>query len=267
MELGEKLRQARLNAGLSQRQLCGEEITRNMLSQIEHGSCNPSVSTLCYLARQLGLPVSYFLEEDASASSNGGCMEAGWAAYEAGDNPGVLSALERYRGPDPIFDREYALLKELALLRLAEKNLKAGRMAIARKNVHQAQELEGEFPFLPELKQRRLMLLFQMGEKVPERELESLDGTLLLHASAALEEGRPQRAAALLDACEEQVDSRWCLLRGKAYFASGEYAAAARLLQEVEKTHPDAAISLLEQCFSAMGDFQSAYYYACKGRK
>ena len=35
MELGEKLKQARLETGLSQRQLCGEEITRNMLSLIE----------------------------------------------------------------------------------------------------------------------------------------------------------------------------------------------------------------------------------------
>ena len=47
MELGEKLRQARVNAGLSQRQLCGEEITRNMLSQIEHGTSTPALSTLC----------------------------------------------------------------------------------------------------------------------------------------------------------------------------------------------------------------------------
>ena len=46
MELGEKLRQARLEAGLSQRQLCGEDITRNMLSQIEHGSAKPSMKTL-----------------------------------------------------------------------------------------------------------------------------------------------------------------------------------------------------------------------------
>ena len=34
MSLGEKLRQARLEAGLSQRALCGGEITRNMLSRI-----------------------------------------------------------------------------------------------------------------------------------------------------------------------------------------------------------------------------------------
>ena len=50
MELGEKLRKARLEAGLSQRQLCGEEITRNMLSLIENGSAKPSMKTLQYLA-------------------------------------------------------------------------------------------------------------------------------------------------------------------------------------------------------------------------
>ena len=62
MSLGEKLRQARMESGLSQRQLCGDEITRNMLSQIEHDTARPSMSTLQYLARRLGLPVSYFLE-------------------------------------------------------------------------------------------------------------------------------------------------------------------------------------------------------------
>ena len=53
MELGEKLRLARTGAGLSQRQLCGQEITRNMLSQIESGKAKPSMSTLQYLAARL----------------------------------------------------------------------------------------------------------------------------------------------------------------------------------------------------------------------
>ena len=69
MELGEKIRRARLEAGLSQRQLCGEEITRNMLSLIEHGSAKPSMKTLRYLSGQLGKPISYFLEEDARDTS------------------------------------------------------------------------------------------------------------------------------------------------------------------------------------------------------
>ena len=61
MELGQRIRAARLEAGLSQRQLCGEVITRNMLSQIENGSARPSMDTLQYLAAQLGKPVSFFL--------------------------------------------------------------------------------------------------------------------------------------------------------------------------------------------------------------
>ena len=65
MELGEKIRLARQQAGLSQRQLCGEDITRNMLSLIENGGAKPSVKTLTILAERLGKPVSYFLDEDA----------------------------------------------------------------------------------------------------------------------------------------------------------------------------------------------------------
>ena len=64
MELGEKLKQARLDAGLSQRQLCGDTITRNMLSQIENGTANPSVATLQVLANRLGKPITYFREEE-----------------------------------------------------------------------------------------------------------------------------------------------------------------------------------------------------------
>ena len=65
MTLGEKIKQARLEAGLSQRQLCGETVTRNMLSQIENGAARPSMATLSYFAARLGKPVSYFLDEAA----------------------------------------------------------------------------------------------------------------------------------------------------------------------------------------------------------
>lgn len=65
MELGEKIRQARQAMGLSQRQLCGEEITRNMLSLIENGAAKPSMKTLAVLAERLGKPIGYFLDENA----------------------------------------------------------------------------------------------------------------------------------------------------------------------------------------------------------
>lgn len=267
MELGEKLRQARLKAGLSQRQLCGGEITRNMLSQIEHGASTPSVSTLCFLARRLGLPVSYFLEEDSLVSSNGSCMAGAWAAFEAGDASGALVQLEQYQGPDAAFDREYTILKALALLSLAETEIQAGRKVHGRKLLNQARELEKSLSWLPEISQRRMRLEFRLGGTMPEDALGCLDETLLMHASAALETGSFARAAAFLDACQDREGPNWCLLRARIFLAQQEYAAAAKLLQTVEQTNPETAVPLLEQCFSALGDYRLAYHYACKQRK
>ena len=81
MDLGEKLLNARQEAGLSQRQLCGDVITRNMLSRIEHGAARPSMDTLRYLAGRLGKPVSFFLEEDVVISSNQMLMQQARAAW------------------------------------------------------------------------------------------------------------------------------------------------------------------------------------------
>ena len=71
MDLGTKLRNARVEAGLSQRELCGDRITRNMLSQIEHGTATPSMNTLRYLAQRLEKPVSFFLDEAPDLSALG----------------------------------------------------------------------------------------------------------------------------------------------------------------------------------------------------
>ena len=93
MELGEKLREARLEAGLSQRALCGDVITRNMLSQIENGSAKPSMATLQYLAGQLGKPVGYFLEEQALLSPNSDILLQARQAYAHRQHRQVLLIL------------------------------------------------------------------------------------------------------------------------------------------------------------------------------
>lgn len=54
--LGANIRKARHELGLTQEQLAGEDMTRNMLSQIENGSALPSLTALCLLAERLGLP-------------------------------------------------------------------------------------------------------------------------------------------------------------------------------------------------------------------
>ena len=63
MKLGEKIKAARLNAGMTQAELAGDFITRNMLSQIENGLAMPSLQTALYIADKLGLDAGILFSE------------------------------------------------------------------------------------------------------------------------------------------------------------------------------------------------------------
>lgn len=63
-ELGRRIREARLAKKLTQAEVVGDFITRNMLSQIESGSALPSVKTLQYLSRVLEVPMSQLVPTD-----------------------------------------------------------------------------------------------------------------------------------------------------------------------------------------------------------
>ena len=260
MELGEKLKQARLEAGLSQRQLCADVITRNMLSQIEHGTARPSMDTLRYLAGRLGKPLGWFLEEEALTSPNLQAMAAARAAFEGGSWQEVLTALESFREPDETFQAEAALLRRAALMELAERAMGEGRLPYARTLVQQARAVKGPYGGL--LDRQLQVLLARCGDS---HDLPRCDEVLVLRAEAALEEGRPERCLVLLAACEEP-DDKAHLLRGLAKMALQDYAGAVSDLQAAEKTYPKETIPKLEEAFRETGDFKMAYEYACKGR-
>ena len=264
MELGQRIRQARLEAGLSQRQLCGEEITRNMLSLIENGTAKPSMKTLQYLAARLGKSISYFLEETAVLSPNQAVMAAARDAYDAGRFPEAAAALEGYRSPDPVFDREWQLLSALVQLELARDALRQ------KKNRYAAELLKNisaETAYLSEeLDRKRLLLLGSLpGQKVSAC-LPSLDGELLVRAQEALGAGQFPRAARLLDAVERQDTPQWNLLRGEACLRQGQWQKAAEHLKKAEPEFPRQVWPKLEECCRELGDFRQAYEYACKQR-
>jgi len=61
--LGKKLKEARLAKKMTQSDVVGNYITRNMLSQIESGAAFPSIRTLEYLSGVLEVPMSDLLAE------------------------------------------------------------------------------------------------------------------------------------------------------------------------------------------------------------
>ena len=60
MTTGEKIKKLRAEKMMTQSQLVGEHITRNMLSRIESDEANPSLGTLIYLAKRLNVPPRIF---------------------------------------------------------------------------------------------------------------------------------------------------------------------------------------------------------------
>ena len=102
MNIGEKIKDLRASKMMTQKELAGDVITRNMLSQIENGSANPSLSTLTYLADRLGVPVGYLV--------SGG--EAGEAFYKKSSN--YQNIIHAYKSG------EWAICRDLCLSCLSD---------------------------------------------------------------------------------------------------------------------------------------------------
>ena len=63
MELGEKIKALRTSKLMTQTELAGNEITRNMLSRIENGAAQPSLDTLKYIAAKLNVSPGFLLAD------------------------------------------------------------------------------------------------------------------------------------------------------------------------------------------------------------
>ena len=261
MELGEKLKQARLEAGLSQRQLCQELITRNMLSQIENGSARPSMDTLRALAQRLGKPLSYFLEEESVSVNQSIILRARTLSPRE-----ALALLEEYRAPDPVFDPERYLLEATSCIRLAREAIGENRMGYAIALLTQAQEAGGHtLYYTPELERSRLLLCYAAGMD-PQTLLPLLpDSTeeFLLRAQAEFLRGDLRRCAQILEVSPQKT-AAWHFLRAETYFAQQDYGSAAQHYLQAEQTRH--LYARLEDCYRELGDFQNAYLYACKQR-
>ena len=264
MALGQRIKQARLEAGLSQRQLCGDTITRNMLSQIENGSAQPSMDTLRHLAARLGKPVSFFLEEETASPNQRLMMEARGdltaAHYEI-----ALARLADFQLPDPILEPEFYLLTALCCIHLAQLE---PQQAITL--LHRAAEAGAQTPYYTADMERPSSLLLAAAPPSPRSDILSRlsydDSELLLRAADALDSGDHCRCTALLEAAGDHSCAPWLLLRGDAAVAAGKFALAVQFFTQAEALAPQQVYAKLEQCYLKLDDYKMAYHYACKQR-
>ena len=92
LRLGERLRQLRSAAGLTQSDLAGDRFSKEYVSQIERGKTRPTRETIEWLAARLGVDTG-FLTSGVAADERGrleGALARAEALYEAGDDLSLI---------------------------------------------------------------------------------------------------------------------------------------------------------------------------------
>ncbi len=125
MKVGEKIRLRRQELKLTQREVAGERITRNLLSEIENGEAQPSLSTLLYLAERLDVSPGYLADDNRSLSEDAKqrLMPSLWQLYKEAK---YTACIERAKNIPGDIDPDLAYLLACAHLCAAEECVDGG---------------------------------------------------------------------------------------------------------------------------------------------
>lgn len=116
--LGKRIKEARLAKKMTQSEVVGNFITRNMLSQIESGSATPSVKTLEYLCKVLEIEPNTLLP-DENDSKNAPDAEGYISIRTEFINKNYKAVIE-YDAEDEFSDEIFALKAKACLAAAGE---------------------------------------------------------------------------------------------------------------------------------------------------
>ncbi|MBQ8288588.1 MAG: helix-turn-helix transcriptional regulator [Clostridia bacterium] len=277
MTLGQKIRTLRKERAITQAALCGDYMTRNMLSQIENDLATPSLQTVCFLAKQLSVPVGYLLDEDTDALvyRKAGLIEQIRAHYASGRWQDCIDDCKQLSD----FDDELALLLADCYLQEGLDTFRKGYLESARNLIDTCLRFTARTCYPKgaiEDKANTLLAIIDCAEdhKMGDPTLciaddragygeEYLYNTLLL----LIDRGKHEPAAQLFDSVRLTSPRYRKHINARLAQAAYNYQRAAALLREVlEESAPEAdALFLLriytdlENCSKSMSDYEGAY--------
>lgn len=279
MTVGQKIRMLRREKNLTQAQLCGDFMTRNMLSQIESDSAGPSVATLRYLAKRLDVPVGYLLDEDADLTAYRKLIAI----------PGIRRlyrekhwqrCLDACRSL-PDFDDELCLIMADCCLRLGVESYTKGGVETARRHFSLAQVFATRTVYpheeIDRLSAVYLALIDGAAAGDPPIRITDIAGEsfFALHELAVyhhllriIDQSRYEAAAQLYDAMDLKNPLYRIHISAKLSESAGNYERAADLLSELINRFEDEDVSPafrlrvysdMESVCRNLGDFRRAY--------
>ena len=128
--LGKKIKDRRKSLKMTQHELCGDYITRNMLSRIETGVAHPSLDTLIFIAERLKMPIEYFVATEKKSEAQYRRIETITEIrrlYSTGQYHRCIDLAESAESDDD----EISFIIAEACYMIAKDNLKASRLRTA----------------------------------------------------------------------------------------------------------------------------------------
>lgn len=282
MTLGQKLRKVRLQRGLTQSELAGDCITRNMLSQIENDQAKPSMRTLTHLADTLEVSVGWLLSDDLEQSDQLAQARTLFRTEQYAACLALLDALDAQNS-------ELTQMQAICTQHLAHDALLDARFdeaeALARRALTCA---DGCVFALPLLRFSALDVLTRcrlasggtddVGTPLREAYLQ-LGADVAYHLAMA----RCHLAQEHIQAAEREIWSisdlpdgdraEYLILRGHIALRKEQYENAILYFQQAEELTPLPRLlrrelyAGLERCYKETEQYKLAYEYAAKQRE
>jgi tetratricopeptide (TPR) repeat protein len=158
--LGERLRQLRVSAGLTQTELAGERFSKEYVSQIERGKTRPTRETVEWLAERLGVDAD-FLANGVSADQRGrveAALSRAEALIQAGEDAEAVAEFDSVRSA--VLATGLPELQVRALIGDAYARMRTGEVREAMDLLLRAREIS-EGPEFSDVE--RAEVLFRLG--------------------------------------------------------------------------------------------------------
>ena len=284
MNIGERIRELRISKLMTQADLAGDRITRNMLSCIENGSANPSLSTIIYIAGRLGVPAGFLLAEqgDEMAYRKMSNLSNIKKAYTTGD---VQSCRSLCLSGCPEPDDEISLLLANCDAEIAAEEFWSGRLrsscrffdealSYAEKTIYSTDAIEAEIRVYFRFMERISHTLY--SDLLDEEKALSVKSNSIisryLDALDALDRGDIPVADALIKELAQSGENSFfeAHLQSKLLIIQKNYKQAQKVLQQLlhdsgtplNKIELYTVLGDLEICCRENEDYKNAYRYA-----
>lgn len=283
-KIGERIKLERLRCNMTQAQLAGEKVSRNMLSMIESNKATPSVDTLVSIANVLNIPAGVFFadsEEDKSLYTK---AETVIKAKE-------LFMLKKYTDcsdlckSEPFDDeliflssecelRQAITLMDKLTLKSASDKLKSA-LALSKRSIYSFPDFEGTVKSylyfiecaLSDINTEEVGRLSKMPSRIPT-------GTYLFMITLSLlDKGRTEEIQNMASSFSYMTPNEAQFLKAALLLRSMKTEKASDILLNLYKKDGIGFMlkyricAELETCSELKRDYEMAYYYSKEKRK